>query len=301
MWFRNLIVYRLPTDWKPSVQALDAQLGQLAFSPASSLEESSIGWAAPRDEEPSLVYEVGGQLLISLRHEKKLLPAKVIGSFVRQRVEQIEAQEGFKPGRKRLRELKEQVRDELLPRAFSLSSDTRAWIDPTHGWLAIDAASQARADELVTHLIKVVDGLALRKLDVNDSVAGAMTTWLVTDEAPAGFTVDQDAELRAREGKASIRYANQALEHAEIERHTRAGKQCSRLAMTWSDRVSFMLGERLEIKRLRPLDVLKERAAGGEDGQDERFASDFTLMSGELARLLNDLVASLGGLAPGKH
>ena len=146
MWFRNLIVYRLPTDWKPSVQALDAQLGQLAFSPASSLEESSIGWAAPRDEDPSLVYEVGGQLLISLRHEKKLLPAKVIGSFVRQRVEQIEAQEGFKPGRKRLRELKEQVRDELLPRAFSLSSDTRAWIDPTHGWLAIDAASQ-RSEE----------------------------------------------------------------------------------------------------------------------------------------------------------
>ncbi len=299
MWFRNLMVYRIPADWDLSAQALAEQLAPLAFTPASSIEESSLGWAPATPFDDSLVYEAGRQLLISLRLEKKLLPAKVIGQFVKQRVEQLEAQDGFKPGRKRLKELKEQVRDELLPRAFSLSSETRAWIDPAHGWLVIDAASQAKADELMTLLLKAVDGLPARKLTVADSVAGAMTTWLVTDEAPPGFSVDQDAELRAREGKAKIRYANQTLEHEEIARHTKAGKECSRLALTWADRISFMLGEKLEIRRLRPLDVIKEQTGNADIGEQERFASDFTLMTGELTRLLDDLVNALGGLQPG--
>lgn len=298
MWFRNLIVYRIPEGWDVSADALGAQLARLAFAPAASIDESSIGWAPPRDNDESLVYEVNRQLLLSLRQEKKLLPAKVVTQFVRQRVERIEAEEGFKPGRKRMKELKEEVRDELLPRAFSLSSDTRVWIDPKHGWLAIDAASQAKADEVITLLVKAVDGLPARKLTVADSVAGAMTAWLVTDEAPAGFSVDQDAELRAREGKATIRYANQALDHDDIARHVDAGKQCTRLALTWADRVSFVLNEKLELKRIRPLDVLKEQSDLSDVGEDERFASDFVLMSGELAKLLADVVESLGGFAP---
>ena len=57
--------------------------------------------------------------------------------ILKQRAEQIEAEDGFKPGRKRLKELKEQIRDELLPRAFSLASDMRVWIDPVGGWLVI--------------------------------------------------------------------------------------------------------------------------------------------------------------------
>lgn len=298
MWFRNLIVYRIPADWNVSADALGAQLGRLAFAPASSIDESSIGWAPPRDGDDALVYEANRQLLLTLRQERKLLPAKVVAQFVRQRVERIEAEEGFKPGRKRMKELKEEVRDELLPRAFSLASDTRVWIDPKHGWLAIDAASQAKADEVITLLVKAVDGLPARKLTVADPVAGAMTAWLVSDEAPAGFTVDQDAELRAREGKATVRYANQALDHADVARHVEGGKQCTRLALTWADRVSFVLNEKLELKRIRPLDVLKEQSDTSDVGEDERFASDFVLMTGELSRLLADVVGSLGGFQP---
>lgn len=299
MWFRNLIVYRVPEGWDVSAQALGEQLSRVAFSPASSIEETSVGWAPPRAADAALVYEVNRQFLLTLRQEKKLLPAKVVTQFVKQRVERIEAEEGFKPGRKRLKELKEEVRDELLPRAFSLASDTHVWIDPVHGWLAIEASSAARADDVITLLVKAIDGFPARRLSVADPVAGAMTTWLVTDEAPAGFTVDQDAELRAREGKATIRYANQALEHDDIERHTKAGKQCTKLALTWSDRVSFVLNDKLELKRVRALDVLKEQSESSDVGEEERFASDFTLMTAELAKLLADVVECLGGLKPG--
>jgi len=195
-----------------------------------------------------------------------------------------------------MKELKEQVRDELLPRAFSLSSDTRAWIDRTNGWLVVDAASAGRAEDLYELLGRCIDGFPARPLKVAGSVAGAMTAWLQAEEPPPGFSVDQDVELKARGGKATVRYANQSLEQEDIARHTKAGKECTKLALTWKDRVSFLLTDRLEIRRVRALDVLKEAAgAAGEAGADERFDSDMMLMTGELSKLLDDLVDALGG------
>ncbi|MFM1988091.1 MAG: hypothetical protein RJA99_1048 [Pseudomonadota bacterium] len=300
MWFKNLIVLRVPAGWDLDVDTLADALLPLAFTEATSVEEVRVGWVPPREGDASLVCAVGRQMLIALRQEKKLLPARVVSQFVRQKAERIEAEEGFKPGRKRMKELKEQVRDELLPRAFSLSTDTRAWIDPVGGWLAIDAASQTRADEVVGLLAKALDGFPARPLKTQQSPAGAMTAWITEDEAPAGFSIDQDVTLKARDTKATIRYANHSLEADDVVRHTKSGKQCTRLALTWADRVSFVLTDTLAIKRVRALDVLKETEAGSAAGADaeERFLSDFTLMAGELASLLAGVVDALGGPLP---
>jgi recombination associated protein RdgC len=295
MWFRNLIVYRLPAGWEIDADALAAQLAPMAFVPGMALEAASLGWVPPREGDASLVVTVGRQMLIALRQERKLLPPKVVTQFVKERALRIEETEGFKPRGKRLKQLKEDVRDELLPRAFSLASDTRAWIDPVGGWLVVDSASAPRASELLALLVKSVDGLPVRALKVAGSPAGEMTAWLVSGDAPGGFTIDQDVELRARDGKATIRYANQSLEQDDVARHTRAGKQCTKLALTWAGRVSFMLTDKLDLRRVRPLDVLKEAASTDEVDADARFASDFTLMTGELSRLIADVVDALGG------
>ena len=295
MWFKNLIVYRVPSNWDINADALAQQLQTLAFVPGMALDAASIGWVPPRDGDPSLVVSAGRQMLIALRHEKKLLPPKVIARVLKERVERSEAEEGFKPGRKRIKELRDAVRDELLPRAFSLAFDMRAWIDPVAGWFVIDATSAMRAGELLTMLIKAVRDVPVRPLKVTATAAGEMTAWLVSGDAPGGFTVDQDVELRARDGKASVRYANQTIEQDEVARHTRAGKQCSRLALTWSSRVSLVLTDKLELKRIRPLDVLKESSAADDIDANVRFASDLTLMTGELSKMLADLVAALGG------
>ncbi|GAA4410735.1 recombination-associated protein RdgC [Quisquiliibacterium transsilvanicum] len=299
MWFKNLIVYRIPRGWDVSPESLDERLRERAFAQATSIEERSVGWVPPREGASTLVHSVQGQLLVALREEKKLLPAKVVTQVVRQRAEQIEAAEGFKPGRKRMKELKEQVRDELLPRAFSLSNDTRAWIDRANGWLAVDAASAGRAEEVYELMGRCIEGFPARPLKVTGSVAGAMTAWIQAEDPPPGFTVDQDVELKARGGKATVRYANQSLEQEEIARHVKAGKDCTKLALTWAGRISFLLTDRLEIRRVRPLDVLKEGAGdAGDSGAEERFDSDMMLMTGELAKLLDDLVDALGGEPP---
>lgn len=298
MWFKNLIVYRLSEGWNIQVDALEARLRALAFTPGLALDVASVGWAPPRDADASLAIAAGPHVLIAMREEKKLLPPKVIAQVLKERVEKLEAEEGIKPGRKRMKELRDAVRDELLPRAFSLATDTHAWIDTKAGWLVIDAAAQGRADELLTLLIKSLEDVPVSALRVSATPSGEMTAWLLEDQAPGRFTIDQDVELRARDGKAKVRYANQSIDRAEVDRHARAGKQCSRLALTWADRVSLVVSDKLQIKRIRPLDVLKESDGSQELDADARFLSDLTLMTGELSAMLADLVEAFGGFAP---
>jgi len=97
------------------------------------------------------------------------------------------------------------------------------------------------------------------------------------------------------QGGATVRYVGHALEANDMRRHIEAGKQCMRLAMTWNDRISFVLTPSLTIKRVTPLDVIKEATDPTAQNDDERFDSDVTLMTGELARMLTDLVDILGG------
>jgi recombination associated protein RdgC len=295
MWFKNLQIYRLPAPWAMTAEQLEARLAPQAFAPCTSLDMQSQGWVSPRDNG-MLVHTVNRQMLILLGTEKKLLPASVINQVAKEKATELEEQQGFKPGRKQMREIKEQVTDELLPRAFSIKRNTWTWIDPVNGWLVVDAGNASKAEEVLKLLIKAIDKFPMESLRVTRSPVAAMTDWLAADEAPGGFTVDQDTELRATgEGKATVRYVRHTLEAEDVRRHIAAGKQCTRLAMTWADRVSFVLTESLTVKRIAPLDVLKEDSDSAMKNDDERFDSDIALMTGELHRMLTDLVEALGG------
>ena len=296
MWFKNLQIYRLPAPWAYTPEQLEAALEPHAFVPASSNELLRQGWDKPRPNG-GLVHVVNKQMLIVLGTEKKLLPSSVINQVAKARAVEMEEAQGFAPGKKAMKELKERVADELLPRAFSIRGNVWTWIDPVNGWLVVDAASPAKADEVIKLLLKAVDKLPLESLRVQRSPVGVMTEWLQTDEAPAGFTVDMDTELRATgESKAAVRYVRHTLEPAEVRRHIEAGKQCTRLALTWDSKISFVLTESLAIKSVKALDVLAEKESSTRN-DEERFDGDFMLMTGELAKLMADVVEALGGEA----
>jgi recombination associated protein RdgC len=277
---------------------LELALQSQAFVPASSNEQLRMGWDRPRPNG-GLVHVVNRQMLIMLGTEKKLLPSTVVNQVAKARAAELEEQQGFAPGKKAMKELKERVFDELLPRSHSIRSNTWCWIDPVNGWLVVDAASPSKADDIIKMLLKAVDRMPIESLRVQRSPVGVMTAWLQDDEAPAGFTVDMDTELRATgENKAAVRYVHHTLEPEEVRRHIAVGKQCTRLAMTWGSKISFVLHESLAIKGVKPLDVMKENDAVSRN-DDERFDGDFMLMTGELAKMLQDVVEALGGEARG--
>ncbi len=293
MWFRNLQIYRLPSKWATTIDALETQLASFPLQSCSATELKSVGWIAPRDGA-SLIHSVNRQWLLALGVEQKLLPSSVVKQVAFERARTIQETQARNVGRREMRELREAVSLELLPRAFINRRTTFGWIDPVNGWLVIDAASTAKADEFLEHLHRSVEGFPARFLQTVQSPSAAMTAWIADGEAPAGFTIDQDLELKSTE-KATVRYVRHTLEGEEIRQHIAEGKVVTRLALTWNDRISFMLTENLQIKRLAFLDILKEQSEGQAENEDERFDIDFTLMSGEVARLLDDLLQAMGG------
>jgi recombination associated protein RdgC len=296
MWFRNLQLYRLPAPWNIDADSLEQQLSRRRFQPCGSQEQESRGWTSPCGDD-RLVHRVGNHWLISLGFEQRLLPASVVRQEADERAELIAADQGYKPGRKQMKELREQVLQEFLPRAFTRRRKVFAWIDPVNGWLGIDAPSQTRAEDMLGVLRDSLDALPLALLRTERTPTSAMADWLASGEAPSGFSIDLDCELRSiTESKAVVRYVNHVLDGNEIRAHLSAGKMPTRLALTFDDRISLVLTEKLEIKRLDFLDVVKEKVdeSGSEDAQ-ATFDASFALMSGELVRLLPGLLEALGG------
>ena len=295
MWFRNLQLYRLPTPWAIDLASLEEQVARGPFVKCPSNQPLSRGWVSPR-RDGALVFALDRQWLLALAVEQRLLPASVVIEEVKERAEAIEAQQGYAPGRKQLKELRERVTEELMPRAFTRRRSTFVWIDPQNGWLCVDASSPARAEEVIEHLRHCLDEFPLALLHTQVSPASAMADWLAGGDAPAGFTIDRDCELKASgDEKSAVRYVRHPLEGDEIKTHLASGKVPTRLALTWDDRISFVLTEKLEIKRLAFLDLLKEQAERSAEHADEQFDADFALMTGELSRFLPQLVEALGG------
>lgn len=295
MWFKNLKIFCLAPSWSPSADSLEAALEKYAFQPSGTQEMQSLGWIPVRDDS-GLVYGLDGHFFLCLRADKKLLPSTVINQVARAKAQDIEEQQGYKPGRKQMKEIKERVTDELMPKAFSIYRDTRVWIDTKNHRLVIDAAAAAKCDEVVGMLAKAMDPFPISQLHVEQSPASAMTSWLIGDEAPSGLSIDQDTELRSTsESRAAVRYVRQSIEIDDVRKHVQAGKQCTRLALTWADRVSFVLTDGLDVKRIAPLDVLKEGADSTAHNEADQFNSDMTLMTGELSQLIDALTDALGG------
>jgi recombination associated protein RdgC len=296
MWFKNLVVYRLPEQWSVTAAELEDQLSRRPLQPCGAFEMNSRGWVHSSVAQ-RYVHTTNGQHMIALGVEQKLLPGSIIKQVTTERAAELEQQQGYPVGRRQLRELRERVTEELRARAFSRRRVTRAWIDPQSGWFVVDAAGGSRSDELVETLRDTLGSLPVTFLETERSPQASMAAWLMLGDAPLRFVLDQDLELQAvDQSKATVRYVRHPLEGKEIQQHLNSGKYVTRLGLTWADRVSFVLTEKLEIKRLQFLGVEKEKQEGAaEIAPEEQFDMDFTLMAGELAKMLADLTQALGG------
>ena len=292
--FKNLLLYRLGPDWSATVAQIEDALGAARFVECGLTQARASGWVPPRgDEHGALIEAVAGQWLMQLMVEQKVVPGSVVKRQVDALAVQVEKQTGRKPGKKQRNELKDQALLDLLPMAFTKRAAVKVWVAPADRLLVIDASSASRADEVLTALTQALPGLSATLVNTAVSPAACMAEWLVSAEAPAGFTIDRDCELKAADGeKPVVRYARHALDIVEIREHIAGGKQPTRLALTWQGRVSFMLTEGLQIKKVSFLDGVFEGTSGK---KAESFDADAAIATGELAPLIGDLLDALGG------
>lgn len=292
--FKNVIVYRIGEGWTATLAQIEDCLDAERFVPCGASQDKSVGWVEPRGEAHGpLVESVAGQLIAKLKIETKAVPGSVVARKAKERSDQIEATTGRKPGKKEMRDIKDDVRMTLMPLAFSKESSVWVWIDTASSLLIIDAGSQAKADEVITRLVSALPGLSVMLLNTQMSPQAAMTAWLITQEPPSDFSVDRECELKAvDESKSVVRYVRHALDTEEVKQHVEGGKLPTRLALTWNSRVSFVLTEALQLKKVTFLDVVFEATSSE---KDEGFDTDVAIATGELCQLLPDLIEALGG------
>lgn len=290
---KNLIIYRIAPLFVPELIDIEAALAKAPFMECGATQERAWGWVPPRGVEHGLLAEpVGGQWIARFKTESKTIPAEVLERKVAEKAARIEQETGRNPGKMERRELKDEAKLDLLPVAFAKQAAMWVWIDPKARTLVLDTSSQARADEVVTALVAAVPGLSVQWLDTQTAPQAAMAHWLVTQEPPANFSIDRECELKSQdEEKAVVRYGRHPLDIDEVQQHIRQGKLPTKLALTWDGRVSFVLTEGLQVRKLAFLDSVFD----GRSQDDSGFDADVAIATGELSKLIPDLIEALGG------
>ena len=285
--FKSATIYRIAGDL--SFDTLPA------FEPCSASQQKTSGWVPPRGHANGPLHEfVAGQYILKLMIETKAVPAEVIGRKVDEMAAEIESITGRKPGKKQRKQIKDDALIYLLPMAFQKRTAVFVWIDPANKLLVIDSASKPRCDDVVTALISSIDGLVLQMVNTHRSPTSSMASWLQEQEGPQHFTIDRECELKATdESGAVVKYGSHALDIDEVAAHVAQGKLPTKLAMTWDDRVSFVLTEAMTLKKIEILDValLDDKVTT----DDDAFDADVTISTGELSTLIVDLIDALGG------
>ncbi|EMF5053649.1 recombination-associated protein RdgC [Serratia marcescens] len=300
LWFKNLMVYRLSREVALNADEMEKQLSAFAFTPCGSQDMAKTGWVSPMgSHSDALTHAVNGQIVICARKEEKILPSPVIKQELQAKIERLEAEQHRKLKKTEKDALKDEVLHSLLPRAFSRFNQTFMWIDTVNDLIMVDAASAKRAEDTLALLRKSLGSLPVVPLTMESPIELTLTEWVRSGEMPAGFAIQDEAELKAiLEEGGVIRCKKQNLISDEIAVHIEAGKLVTKLAVDWQERIQLMLSDDGSLKRLKFADTLREQNDDiDRDNFAQRFDADFILMTSELAALIKNTIEALGGEA----
>lgn len=300
MWFKHLHLYRLHDAPELSIDALASALDEHSAKPLGSADARRLGWTAPagRLGGGQLAHEIQGHRLLSALRQERLLPASVVKEEVDEQVADIEASEGRKVTRKEKTALKEQVTENLLPRAFVRSQKVDLWWDTRGQLIGINASSRTRAEDILDLLRETLGSLKVTPLSSQTLPIRAMTTWLGDAASrPADLQLGDQVELKAKGDDGVLRARQVDLDSDEIQQLLESGRQASKLAISLEGRLSFVLHDDLALKSLRFGDALIEEADHADDGDDAlaRLETDFILMAQALSDDIPRLIEWLGG------
>lgn len=285
--FKNLHVFRIDGS-KIDVDILEKALEKETFNGIGSQDMLACGWVKVRPES-GLVYRQERHILMRYAIEKRLLPGSVVKRKLAEAIEVLTRKAGHKPGRKQIRDLKEEIIRALMPKTLTDLSFCHLWIDLDNGWFVTDG----KADAIVSAFTNAFKDVMPEQVDLKRSPGMAMMDWLTNaDATPETFSIDDECELRSPE-KEGVRYSKLNLDRDDLRLHISEGKLPVKLAMTHADKISFVLTEKFEFKKLDYITVEEDDASKDDVDESEVFAADFALMNLSVPDLLADMVSAI--------
>lgn len=302
MLFRNLTLFRFPESTAKALDKLETDLDSQRLRECGPLELETRGFVSPfgRNRE-ELMHQVGAYTLLAIGSEQRLLPSSVVNEELADKIAKIAEKEGRRPGGKERKRLKEEVISELLPRAFIRPSRLAAYLDAEGGWFVVESASRKSAEDAVSQVREAIGRFPATPMAPEESPRNLMTGWLTGGKLPAGLALGDEVELRdPAEAGAVVRCRRQDLESDEVREHLKSGKQVFQLGLEYDDRMSFVLGEDLVVRKLRFLDVVLDQLDKDNlESLEAELDANFALMTLELKNLFARLEEWFGLSRPG--
>ncbi len=296
MWFKNLRVYRLTRPWTLSADALAERLSAFPFKPCQGHELVRYGWVPPLKGTSHLAHGCQGRILICAKKQEKILPGAVVNEQLEERIAEINQREGRRLSRRERQDLKDEIQFSLIPKAFSRSRLDFAYVDSQAGLILVNAASAKRAEDLLAALRQAIESLPCLPIKSQQPITSVLTQWLRQGYADHPWVFGEEVELLGPKDGRILRAKKQDLSADEIRNHTEVGMVVQKMALSWPDKLEFILDDQLAIKRLKFSDVLAEQAQGQSgDSEADAMDADLSIMGPMLAEFIDQLLKTLGG------
>ena len=288
MLFKNATVVRLTGDIPVTAEEIEKALAPHKFVPARDMESEKYGWIAPtEDEEDSLVRAQGSVFLLALKVQKKILPESVINEELKERLA-VRPPHARRIRAKERQQMKDEIRFDLLPRAFSKYSRTLGYIDMQRREIVIGTGTSAQVDEFLTCLRTAFGSLPATLLEAEYSPQARMTDWARESSAPPKVQFGEEITLVDPNEGGSGAFRKQDLTSEEIMQCIASGKLVQRIGLKWNDYLSFTVDESLVLRKLAPMDMF-DKEFEGDDEDNARLDADLFLTVSALRTLLPEL------------
>ncbi|MCW0447221.1 recombination-associated protein RdgC [Xanthomonas sacchari] len=293
MFFRNLTFFRFPTSIDFS--QVDALLPEAQLKPVDPMEMTSRGFVSPFGAgDEALSHQVGDFLWLTIGGQDKMLPGSVVNDHVARKIAETEEKECRRPSGRERKRIKDDVIAELLPRAFVRASRIDLFLDLEHGYVAVDTSSRKAGENAMSEIRRLLGSFPAMPVNAEVAPRSILTAWIAGEPLPVGLSMGEECQLQDPiQGGAVVRCQHQELRCDEIDKHLQAGKQVTRLALSMDDRISFVLGDDLVIRKLKFLQGAADevdKASG--DGVRAELDARFALMTGEVCQMFLVLEAA---------
>lgn len=294
--FRSVRFFRLNSPWPQSEQELSDQLSSAAFRPCGAYSEHSFGWEPPSgDAAASLARRVAGADLLRLRSQSRLLPAAAIEDALETRLDEYRERMQEEPSRRERRKLKEQTRDDLLPKAFLKSQRINGFVIASERLLAIETLSDNRVEQFIEQLRLPLGNLDVAPLRFRRPVSELLMRIFLHNDPPREFVLGRECRMcDPSDTRATIRCADMDIADPAVRKHVSEGMHLTHLGIEFANVLSCNLDHKGAISKLKLVgtDV-------AEDLPDEeplaRLDAEFALLTGTLRQLMKVLEQALGG------
>lgn len=299
MILNNVTMFRFTKDFDIDEDTLAQKLKENAAKPLGPQEMKRSGWVAPElMPDGQFVRVVDGCFQIALRTEEKIIPGPVVKEMVAERAAQIEREQDRRVRSKERAEIKDQVILELLPRAFSKTTVTVAYIDTVSKTLVVGQSSAKKAEDLASTLRQALGSLPVRPLTMKLNPSYAMTALVdVKKEFDHNLTAGSNVTLKDPAGSGQqITCKNVDVHSEEVRKHIDGGLKVTIMDFIWDEAVSFTANDAMVLSKIK-IGEAKMSQAGADDIDDAAgyYEAMFSMFIEVVRDLSSDLIALMGG------